>query len=462
MWNMRLSATCWGGSSSLRTTKSTLAKFSEEILAESIPPTFAEAMQIARSLDIPYIWIDSLCIVQDDLGDWEKEASQMDKIYAGSQLTIAAAQSSDSSKGCFNAPDEDPKNQDVVFRAQIGGLRDTTVLARFYESDVRNRVTSRNILSSRAWVLQEQLLSPRFVSCMQPEVHWQCQATHKTESGLSFGLLDEADGTVMGRFPRRVPQTSLWLHRAWEQVVENYTGRHLTYELDRVPAIAGILRHFASALDDVPILGLWKSTLARDMAWLRMSDRRAQPVDPRLPSWTWLSCPGEASLTFFDPQNHRAGSTWEGMSTEGHVQLLSWDVQWFGISYTSPVKLAHIRVEGPVLEIGIGPSGEEVIRNPPYFQVFGENLKYVDKNKIPFRCAGRFDREEMSVAATYLCLLLLSNSRESKAFEVHEIFLILKPVDPQEEGRYKRVGLAKIWGPTPTFDLTKTMSLVLE
>lgn len=92
---------CWGDSLPLYTTKETEPLYSQEIPSGLIPPTFRDALTIARALDIPYLWIDALCIVQDDHVEWQNEASKMQDIYSGGSLTIAAADAFNSLGGCF-------------------------------------------------------------------------------------------------------------------------------------------------------------------------------------------------------------------------------------------------------------------------------------------------------------------------------------------------------------------------
>ncbi|KAK4145166.1 HET-domain-containing protein [Dichotomopilus funicola] len=455
---------CWGGLLPLRTTTTTLAKFTQELPTRLIPATFAEAMRITRAVGISYIWIDALCIIQDDIEDWQREAATMDRIYGGSQLTVAASQSADSSAGFFAVTREGPNSQDALFRA-----RGFNHLVRFYDGDVRDRPTSDNLLSSRAWSLQEQLLSPRIVSCLQSEMHWQCHGNHKVENGLSFGSARDTERDV--RLPMRVhrmlPQTAtpsfIQLRAAWEKVVENYSGRSLTFEQDRIPAIAGIVRHFASVLNDEPIMGLWKTTFARDMAWTRLWVRRTAkaPGDPLLPSWTWLACPGAASFWHLnDPLPHPEKRR-PHIAIQSHIRLLSWDVQWSGTPYTSPLRSACIRVEAPAMLIDMRPT-EDVMSGALscYYQVFGENLTNT-AGVLSYRCFGYFDRKDLTGSATHLCLLT-STGRDIERDEVYEVFIIVEPVGLPEKGRFRRIGAARLSGTTPSFGLQKTMSIFLE
>lgn len=67
-----------------------------------LPKTFQEAIALTRKLGVRYLWIDSLCIIQDDHHGWEVESAKMATIYSLSYLTIAATHAADSQQGCFS------------------------------------------------------------------------------------------------------------------------------------------------------------------------------------------------------------------------------------------------------------------------------------------------------------------------------------------------------------------------
>ena len=91
----------WGSSPQLTTTTKRLNEFKKGVEVSSLPKNFQDAVQITRKLGIRFLWIDSLCIIQDDPQDWERESAQMASIYRNSYLTISATASPDSSSGCF-------------------------------------------------------------------------------------------------------------------------------------------------------------------------------------------------------------------------------------------------------------------------------------------------------------------------------------------------------------------------
>lgn len=136
----------------LMTTKENEAKHKEGIPWESFPATFWDAIRITWALDARYVWIDSLCIVQDDTEDWQAEASQMSNVYRGSCLNIAALDAQDSDGGCFL--DSIPPGLLVVGIPGIENIR-----IRIPAAKVQN--VSEAQLNTRGWTFQELLLADR-------------------------------------------------------------------------------------------------------------------------------------------------------------------------------------------------------------------------------------------------------------------------------------------------------------
>ncbi|KAG5751657.1 hypothetical protein H9Q70_005713 [Fusarium xylarioides] len=92
---------CWGDVMPLKTTRATFAEFCQKVDFARFPKTFQEAMVVCRKLNIEYLWIDSLCIIQDDEHDWAVESPKMCDVYQNAYLTIAAAAAHNSSEGLF-------------------------------------------------------------------------------------------------------------------------------------------------------------------------------------------------------------------------------------------------------------------------------------------------------------------------------------------------------------------------
>ncbi|KAL2129305.1 hypothetical protein VTI74DRAFT_7951 [Chaetomium olivicolor] len=92
---------CWGTSYRLTATRESLAQLREGFSPSILAKTFQDAIEITLKLGIRYLWIDCLCIIQDDLADWEVEAAKMASIYRNAHVTISASASTDSADGCF-------------------------------------------------------------------------------------------------------------------------------------------------------------------------------------------------------------------------------------------------------------------------------------------------------------------------------------------------------------------------
>jgi hypothetical protein len=456
---------CWGGMVPIRTTKASVADLSVRIPLDALPATFADAIQLTLDLGIPYVWIDALCIVQDDKTEWEREAARMDSVYMGSQLNISAVQSSNSSQGCFLPYKTGLREGEGLFRAWPEGPDGPDRLIRMYRGDVRHRASSMTALSSRGWTLQEQLLSKRDVSCMRPEVHWRCQCYFATESGLRFSSKTMPPNSLPLQLPCNqhnwLPSASgdISGHRRWADIVENYSSRNFTFQQDRIAAIAGIVCHMMVELDDEFILGLWKKSFSRDLGWMRSQwkpNPAFQSLSESLPSWSWFGCQGQLMYDFWG---------WEEKSRRGvkqelhqHVSLIDWDVRWEGLPYVSTVSSAQLRIKCYISYIPIRLCDVGSASNPPYLQVFDEELGPSTSNGLWWRCVGQFDTVVETKAETYPCLLLRSRSI-GDTYE--EEFLILKPADTLKADSYRRIGLAKISGESPVFDMSSTHSIVL-
>ncbi|KAI0141588.1 HET-domain-containing protein [Xylariaceae sp. FL1272] len=455
---------CWGSNLLLKTTRRNIARFSGEICAASLPRTYSDFINIVRALDIPYVWIDALCIVQDDEDEWQGEAARMGDIFQGSRVTIAALQSKDTSKGCFPSPQKlgNERGFQRLFKVRQSSLANRSILLRLYEGDIRSHGLRESVMSSRGWTLQEQILSPRSILLMENEVHWQCNMCYGTQSGLEFSATEMMKSSLGLGLPLSISKActqeeDFEYRHIWRCIAESYSLRSFTYEKDRLPAIAGITKHMAKILDDTPILGLWKNSFAFDLGWMVTNNPGDTPApeNPTLPSWTWLKWPCDLWYTWWDYGPRRKPMT-------PLTKLMMWHVQWTGIPYVSPIEHVRIQVKGPLREISFTPSEYGNQFSPPYLEIFGEHVEYKEQTQTPWRAAGRLDHRLIEGPSTYICLLLWVSILPE--FRAEECFLMLEPVEDSKEDIpvYRRVGMGKIWGDTAnTFDHSNPTTLLL-
>ncbi|KAL0938480.1 het domain protein [Colletotrichum truncatum] len=468
----------------MKTTKATLGTFSQSISEDLLPKTFQDAIRITRSLGIPYLWIDSLCIVQDDPEDWQEEASKMKDVYAGSILTIAASDGEDSHWGCL--PNDEHSIEVVpgeysnkTRSSGKQGLKPNTpeVDVRVYSFDMGENSTRsrkhamvrlqglsphsarrRAHLSTRGWVLQEQILSRRTIHCMDNEVHWQCRCLYHTQSGQIF----HGDGSEYG-FGLHQETTVPTTLQMWPKWAEDYSRRSFTILTDRIPAYAGITKYYQSIMGQEPLLGIRQDSLAKDLSWLRAGPERGT-IGISLPSWTWLSCNAPLWIDRWGYEKEKEEDI------EDHAFPVTFHVKWTGPSMTSSLESTKLILQGPVKKLSLRLAPETKDFNPPYFLVGHEETDF-SKHPLPWNCSGQFDKEGCfgNPSVAYTCLLL--RSRRRKSVKGHkETFLLLEEsgerpnnpkIDVDGHLSFRRVGIAMIRGSERTFHDAETMVLEL-
>lgn len=276
---------------------------------QSLTKTFQDAIIITRRLGYKYVWIDSLCILQGDIDDWVRESGIMGSIFAGCSVNIVAAAARDGSVGCFF--DRDPA-MDYGFKAYAPAERDhKRTLWNFYLA-----CKPKCFPNDRAWCFQETLLAPRSLYFYRNQVYWQCRVLEANEAfpqGLNHRDLPLRSrtgywGMMKSPSVKNVP-------REWFELVNSYSGAHLTYWKDKLPAISGIARAFCRehALDRAKgddgrgqhyLAGLWRYSLEEQLFWLNLyNSATTKPGPPHPPSWSWSSVAGSISGCLHSPSD---------------------------------------------------------------------------------------------------------------------------------------------------------------
>jgi len=201
---------CWGNAQPLMTTMKTLPDMLTAIPEDRLPILFIEAIRLARELDIPYIWIDSLCIVQDSPDDWELESAKMCEYYSNTWINIAAVTSPDHTVSFLK--DRDARWSPVPFSLTEPSGQAYDLSAR--RVPAMHDPRQRGSLFSRAWAYQESALASRTIHFTDNDMVWECRygtemhtflANHGPfgTSSMLFGELDDSGG--LSRCPRLDP-----------------------------------------------------------------------------------------------------------------------------------------------------------------------------------------------------------------------------------------------------------------
>ena len=291
---------CWGANNILRTLTSNIESFETALPVQKLPPNFRDAMEVTYRLGIRYIWIDSLCILQDSEQDWQLEAPRMSDIYSQSYLNIAATGGSGKDGGLFAR-----RPFIALERCEVNWGSD-------FIHDMHMQLSSRwdlefqkSPLRSRAWAVQELLLAPRTVYFCADQMFWECDERNANEMFPDEVPKDGHKGK-MCIYPYSESDPDASKSDAvyyWTHIVARYSQGNLTFRnKDKLIAIAGLAKVIGLPLEEY-LAGLWRSSLFQqlswevDHAWYLLPDPETPSVPRRdaiyrAPSWSWASVNG--------------------------------------------------------------------------------------------------------------------------------------------------------------------------
>lgn len=275
---------------------------------------------VTRFLGLRYLWIDSLCIIQDSVEDWANESSAMSKVYSNGDCNIAATSSQDGIEGLFQSRNPlaiRPTKIPLSRRIRKLGERYWAVNAQVWQSNVENAP-----LNLRGWVCQERLLSPRTLHFGRDQLYWEC----RTQTSCEFyptGLPGMVPGvsTTKSLFTKAKNQLldasaddkriSSQGYQLWREVVRKYSRSSLSFQTDKLVAVGGLASELQCMIKGEYCAGLWKNQFAAQLLW-RANPLERKPGDGPVagpmvleyiaPTWSWASaqCPVEA--VYFDPE----------------------------------------------------------------------------------------------------------------------------------------------------------------
>ncbi|KAF4502009.1 HET-domain containing protein [Fusarium agapanthi] len=272
----------------LTTTRTSLHAHISGLFVADLPKTFRDAVSLCRYLGIPYLCIDSLCIIQGDTKDWARESSRMLNVYSNAYLVIAANHASDSAAGCFhNRPSRMSVN---VILAGIG-LVHAQLGANSDEVLPHNNEFFDEPLTKRAWALQERLLATCMVHYNNGQMYFECRHGIVGDDGCNTDTPYCDLSPVMNH---RCSAREALL--TWSSIIWNYGDRNLTKPTGKFPALSGIASLLGGLLKDEYVAGLWSSVMVQGLAWQGQWRPKLQPINEYIgPSWSWASFEGIAA-----------------------------------------------------------------------------------------------------------------------------------------------------------------------
>jgi len=420
---------CWGqGHHPLsNTTSSTINDFRNGIDTTDLPATYRDAIEVTRRLEIRYIWIDSLCIIQDSIEDWQEEAKQMGSYYENCFLNISALDSSESDTGFLMQRQSFPS-------VQLEGIWHLRPARRSWR-----RVFQESPLSRRAWVLQERLVSTRVLHYGRDDMFWECLTCSTRESDTTEHRLTDQDTEWLDENFKRSLQfsnteVSVVMHK-WYKVVAQYSRLTMSHESDMLPAVSAIAERIRQVTGFVYHAGLWEQDIVQGLLWYADGPRSA-PKIWRAPSWSWAQLTGPVEH-LFDPNCERIESRFDLKIVE-YCDAITSQIECEQITHR-----AGLSVVGHKLNVWTKSSHGDPPYNNPGLKLI---LDIYDKKGMPLGTGylDTFMGEEPIRYCTALAISARQNLPPKSGTKL--VFLLVEPVD-EDAQVYRRIGLGQSFDP---------------
>lgn len=244
--------TCFLGWRAPKTTKDNLLRRELEIPFHEMPSIFRDAIHIVRGLGIRYLWIDSLCIIQDDESDMLENVSSIASIYRNAFFVLGAyrplcPQNNSSEVGLFSTLHDNLRGEPFAHVENLDGSVSQVRARLFRKPHGLFCGVSRPVgygVRSRAWAMQEQLFASRMVHFTERELIWECRRLVGCEcmeldcsSGIKVALHKKAWFNKLLEQPMGDD-----FYKFWWYMLSRYSGRTFARGWDVLLAISALAR----------------------------------------------------------------------------------------------------------------------------------------------------------------------------------------------------------------------------
>lgn len=303
----------WGSEKSAQTTKANIRNFRNKngLGKDILPETIADSVKLVIALGERYLWVDRLCITQDDESDMAEQVPKMDLIYAGALLTIIVAIGEDATSGLPGLREGSRSVRQRTVRVAEDLFLMQTVLQG------RAGHLQYSTWNSRGWTFQERLLSRRALIFTPNQVYWKCETSTWNEETIleplmpKFWLLPfalECNDEWESIEPKFGPQT-------FNTYISQYSSRGLTNHSDALSAFSGILSRMQYRNGEIYHWGLAYTRFDQELLWKYGEKRREKLCRITsgdgliryvpFPSWSWLGWIGFIGADFFNDRLHQ-------------------------------------------------------------------------------------------------------------------------------------------------------------
>ncbi|KAH7079681.1 heterokaryon incompatibility protein-domain-containing protein [Paraphoma chrysanthemicola] len=284
----------WGSSQSYMTTSKNYQSYQQGISISSLGEGLQDAIWVTRKIGLKYLWIDALCIIQDDIVDKMQEIARMDSIYTFAHITLSASSTcscthsflSNKRRGCIHrlsgvevplGPNGHKAHLRIMDRKDDG-----------YNIEWREELEP---IHHRAWTFQEHFMSSRMLLFKDFQVFWVCSKMRGRDGGWMAPDEEQSYGQQWNLSRRTLQSPTL---KDWLTICRTYAGRKLTDPNDKLSALSSIASYFAVVGNDSYAAGIWMTDFQEQLAWKAKNlGSTSRPKSWTAPSWSWasLNCP---------------------------------------------------------------------------------------------------------------------------------------------------------------------------
>lgn len=315
---------CWGGQQPYQTTKARMDAGNFSLDWNRLPRTIQDAVKVTDELGLRFLWVDSLCIPQDDEDEKQEQIACMPHIYSNATLTIVASRAQRTDEGFLQDRDL-ASTPDLVLVAKLPfrnsrsqsvspaspGPRAKTDQGSIYITSWKHGMyIEQEPLDSRGWAFQERYLSLRILEYATLHTSFRCSSSKPDPFNCTDGW-----EVITHEYNRPLPSVSNFrnfhkrndtthnfdVKQEFYGIVTGFTGRQLSLHGDRILAISGIANEFQSSRGDGDeyLVGLWSRDLPGVLCWrlYELADRSPRPVPSIAPSWSWAAVEGQVGFS---------------------------------------------------------------------------------------------------------------------------------------------------------------------
>lgn len=435
---------CWGsGVVQFKTTTRTWEGLQNDIPFSELPKTIQDAIVFTRRLQIPFLWVDALCIIQDDTSnpsDWQREAAQFGTYYQNALCTLAATGSHDSSEGLFL------ESLDRVYPTHLSKRVHQDSKEQLYYTWIPkvhspSELVSAAPLSRRGWAAQEKILSPRIVHFTRRYVLWECTKLFASERSPDLGV---PTGSFEPFGPIRCGFSKHGI-RAWDQTYgwgelsKWYTRLEFTRPSDRLPALSAVAKRIQRYKETGFHFGLWEDDIVGGLDWF-VQDPDSYPGPQTLfgPSWSWIHATGALNCRNMSSMSGPAGLA---PISAAEPRNPKFQLKGTGHGIDDWTTSGAITLSGILSTLdlaGLGYKRDQDRKNR--WVMDGDNYwTGIFWDRLPL---------EVEVHCTHICLQMGEfedgSKRQTKPAFVKALILVLVSEHEKETPEYRRVGYGRI------------------